>query len=119
MSKQTNNKVKDLLPRGSIDTLTRMVLVNAIYFKGKWDNEFDPDRTEPQPFRLSPAVKKTVPMMFVKDRLATFPYIKDEDLACSAIDIPYKGKDLGMVIILPDEDFGLKSLVKQLRKRCL
>ena len=44
-------------------------------------------------------------MMYAKRK---FAYIQDSDLACSAIEIPYKGKDLSMVIILPDADFGLQ-----------
>ena len=111
VSQQTHDKIKDLLPGGSIDTLTRMVLVNAIYFKGKWENEFDPDATRPLPFKVSPGNTKEVQMMYAKRK---FAYIQDSDLACSAIEIPYKGKDLSMVIILPDADFGLQDLVKQL-----
>ena len=105
VSQQTHDKIKDLLPGGSIDTLTRMVLVNAIYFKGKWENEFDPDATRPLPFKVSPGNTKEVQMMYAKRK---FAYIQDSDLACSAIEIPYKGKDLSMVIILPDADFGLQ-----------
>ncbi|XP_035824103.1 leukocyte elastase inhibitor B isoform X5 [Aplysia californica] len=105
VSEQTQNKINDLLPRGAVDALTRMVLVNAIYFKGKWDEEFNPNLTRPLPFKVSPSNTKDVPMMFAKRKFAFF---QDESLACTAIEIPYKGKDLGMVVILPNDDFGLE-----------
>ncbi|XP_005092477.1 leukocyte elastase inhibitor isoform X3 [Aplysia californica] len=111
VSEQTQNKINDLLPRGAVDALTRMVLVNAIYFKGKWDEEFNPNLTRPLPFKVSPSNTKDVPMMFAKRKFAFF---QDESLACTAIEIPYKGKDLGMVVILPNDDFGLEALVKTL-----
>jgi len=109
---QTQEKIKDLLPSGSLDALTRMVLVNAIYFKGKWDKEFDPRSTQQLPFKISASLgAKDVPMMYLKSK---FSFVEDEQLSCKAIEIPYKGKDLSMVVILPDEDFGLEGLIKKL-----
>jgi len=109
---QTQDKIKDLLPDGSLDTLTRMVLVNAIYFKGKWHEEFKPQHTQQLPFKISASLgSKDVPMMFAKRK---FHYIEDELLACKALEIPYKGKELSMVVILPNADFGLEDLIRNL-----
>ncbi|XP_059139175.1 leukocyte elastase inhibitor-like isoform X1 [Physella acuta] len=111
VSEQTKNKINDLLAPGVLDALTRMVLVNAIYFKGNWDKQFEVENTKPKPFKVAPGQTKDVPMMTMTHN---FPYIVDEELKCTALEIPYKGRELGMVIILPDEDFGLQTLVNSL-----
>ncbi|MEE6465204.1 hypothetical protein FKM82_006486 [Ascaphus truei] len=55
---QTEGKIKDLLPPGSVDSVTRLVLVNAIYFKGSWENKFPEENTEEKPFRMSKLEKE-------------------------------------------------------------
>src|SRR5512140_1977910 len=52
VSQQTNDKIKDLIPQGALDRMTRMVLVNAIYFKADWEAQFDPNDTQERPFHL-------------------------------------------------------------------
>ncbi|BFZ17326.1 hypothetical protein BsWGS_20366 [Bradybaena similaris] len=111
VAEQTQNKIKDLFGAGVIDSLTRMVLVNAIYFKGKWDKEFDAKSTSPKPFKLSPEQTIDVPTMFNKQ---VYGFYKDSELKFTAVELLYKGQELGMVIILPDEDFGLEQLVEAL-----
>ena len=70
-----------------------------------WQIQFDEDFTAPRDFKLAPGKKKAVPMM--KDEIPS-KFGRSPNLKCSAIEIPYKGKDLSMVVILPDEDFGLQ-----------
>ncbi|XP_013091555.2 leukocyte elastase inhibitor-like [Biomphalaria glabrata] len=108
---QTNNKILDLLAPGVLDSLTRMVLVNAIYFKGQWNKKFKESDTRSLPFKLSPGQTKNVPMMIMTSE---FSYTDDPDLKVTAVEIPYKGKELGMVILLPDEDTSLESVVNNL-----
>ncbi|CAL1546524.1 unnamed protein product [Lymnaea stagnalis] len=111
VAEQTQKKIKDLLPPGILNALTRMVLVNAVYFKGKWHMQFNDKNTRPSPFKIAPGETKDVPMMSLT---SVFPFAHDEELKFTAVELPYQGKELGMVIILPDEDFGLQELVQKL-----
>ncbi|BFZ17330.1 hypothetical protein BsWGS_20368 [Bradybaena similaris] len=111
VAEQTQNKIKDLFGAGVINSWTRMVLVNAIYFKGKWDKEFDAKSTSPMPFKLSPEQTIDVPTMFNQQY---YGFYVDCELQFTAVELLYKGRELRMVIILPDEDFGLEQLVETL-----
>ncbi|XP_053105226.1 leukocyte elastase inhibitor-like [Hemicordylus capensis] len=115
VEKQTEGKIPDLLSEGSVNELTKLVLVNAIYFKGSWAEKFREEDTEDMPFRLSKKEKKTVKMMFMKKKLP-LGYIPE--CKCRVLELPYKGKDLSMIILLPDDiddnSTGLEQLEKQL-----
>ncbi|DBA13512.1 TPA: hypothetical protein GDO54_018437 [Pyxicephalus adspersus] len=108
-------KIKDLLPSGSVDSLTRLVLVNAIYFKGNWANQFNKDATSEMPFRLNKNETKPVQMMYKK---AKFPMTYVGDLFTKVIELPYVNNELSMFILLPDdiqdETTGLEKLEKEL-----
>lgn len=99
VSERTNEKIKDLIPEGALDALTRMVLVNAIYFKADWEKQFDPILTTEAPFHLIDGSDVTVSMMTAEhyDLL----YTRGNDY--QAIELPYQGGTSGMDIILPDE----------------
>ena len=99
---QTRDKIKDLIPAGLIDPLTRLVLTNAIYFKGQWLTEFDQDLTEDAPFYLNDDQTVTVPMMRRTDDEAIFDYARLDDL--EVLSLPYRGEEVAMTIILPDQD---------------
>ncbi|KAH9498906.1 Leukocyte elastase inhibitor C [Bulinus truncatus] len=111
VAEQTKNKINDLLAPGTLHALTRMVLISAIYFKGQWKKVFQVHDTKPLSFKVSPKLTKTVPMMTITDR---YSYSKFDDLKITAVQIPYKGEKLGMVILLPDEDFGLENVINNL-----
>lgn len=96
---QTNDKIKDLIPPGMLDESTRLVLTNAIYFKGAWTKAFNAEDTTEQRFQLSPAEHKLVQMMQRTDEEAVFNY--GEDAAAQLLELPYSGDDLSMVVILP------------------
>ena len=64
---QTNSKIKDLIAQGSITALTKMVLVNAIHFKGDWDVKFDKSRTNKEEFHVSKDKTVEVDMMYTKE----------------------------------------------------
>ena len=96
VSKETKEKIKDILNPGDITSLTRLVLTNAIYFKGKWQTEFDKMATRDEDFYLINGQKTKVKMMYQKN---TFNYYKNDDL--QLLEIPYKGDKVSMVIILP------------------
>ncbi|XP_075069074.1 serpin B6-like [Mixophyes fleayi] len=112
---QTEGKIKDLLAPGSIDALTRLVLVNAVYFKGDWDIKFPEENTEQRPFRMSKAKSKPVPMMFQRNKFNMF-YI--EEMETKVLELPFVGNELSMIILLPDDikdnSTGLEQLEKEL-----
>jgi serine protease inhibitor len=114
---KTNDRIKDLIPAGMLDAATRLVLTNAIYFKGDWAEKFDKERTQDDLFTVStytvedgkPKIeysKVQVPMMTRKDE---FAYGENE--ICHLLQLPYRGGDLSMVILLPNEQdlFGLEQ----------
>lgn len=115
VEKNTQEKIKDLLGEGDVDTLTRLVLVNAIYFKGIWEKQFHVERTTEEQFKLNKNEMKPVQMMHHK---AKFPLAFIPDVKCQILELPYVGKDLSMLIMLPiemeDDTTGLQRLEKAL-----
>ncbi|XP_037575864.1 leukocyte elastase inhibitor A isoform X1 [Dermacentor silvarum] len=104
----TKSKIKDLLPNGVVNSDTALVLVNAIYFKGLWKEQFNPRATSLQKFHTSKESAKEVHMMYKQSHFN----INTEctGLNANAIEIPYKGGKTSMVILLPYEVDGLPKL---------
>jgi len=109
---KTRGKITDLISAGDLDAMTRLVLVNAIYFKGLWKNQFDPLMTKEKDFHLNKKDTVKVPMMKLE---ADFPYGEIEELDAKVVALPYKGEKLAMIIILPNEVEGLKGLEEKLK----
>jgi serine protease inhibitor len=105
VEEKTDRKIKDLIPVGVLDNLTRMVLVNAIYFKGDWRSQFDPQLTTQTPFFTDPNGQVQVPMMALKH---AFRYAESESL--QILELPYAGEALSMLVLLPREKDGLGKL---------
>ena len=99
VSDQTEGKIEDLIPEGSIDTLTRLVLTNAIYFDGAWKYPFEESLTRDGTFNLLDGSQVTVPMM---KQTESFNCTTGDEYM--AVELPYVGDDLSMVIFLPDID---------------
>ncbi|MCD4779792.1 MAG: serpin family protein [Candidatus Omnitrophica bacterium] len=99
---KTQQKIKELIKPPMIDSLTSLVLCNAIYFKGDWLSRFDKKRTMDADFYVSPDEVIKVPMMSQKSKFK----FKDFD-GFSAIELPYEGNDLSMIVFLPKEIGGL------------
>jgi serine protease inhibitor len=108
---KTNNKIKNLFPSGSLKPSSRLVLTNAIYFKGTWVKQFDKSDTRDEDFRVSSDKTVKVPMMRRTDRDAKFNYAETEDL--QILEMQYDGGELSMIILLPKND-DLKSIEKSL-----
>lgn len=112
---QTEGKIPELLAVGVVDSMTKLVLVNAIYFKGMWAEKFMTRDTTDAPFRLNKKDTKTVKMMYQKKK---FPFGYIPDLKCKVLEMPYQGGELSMVILLPenieDESTGLKKIEEQI-----
>ncbi len=121
VEKQTNDKIKNLIKKGVLNRLTRMVLVNAIYFKGNWVTPFDSSDTKNTPFWTTAADSVEVPMMNQKH---WFGYMENTDL--QLLELPYDaannseaGNDLSMLVLLPRERDGLAKLEKLLNPQNL
>jgi serpin B len=102
---KTEDKIKDLIPAGVIDPTTRLVITNAIYFKGDWVKQFDKTKTTDTEFRTAPGKTVTVPMMQRTDEDAVYLYAENGNL--QMLSMPYEhttGKKLSMVVLLPRED---------------
>jgi len=108
VEKQTNDKIKDLLKPGVLNSDSRLVLTNAIYFKGDWNLKFKKDATKDQPW-LGTAQKGTAPLMHRKDK---FKYLDGGTF--QALDLPYVGKELSMVVFLPKKADGIADFEKNL-----
>ncbi|XP_073406254.1 serpin B6-like isoform X1 [Dendrobates tinctorius] len=115
VEQKTEGKIQDLLPSGSVDSLTKLVLVNAIYFKGNWANQFDKQRTHEMLFRLNKNETKSVQMMYKK---AKYPMTYVGELFTKVLELPYVNNELSMIIMLPDDiqdgTTGLEQLEKEL-----
>lgn len=97
VSDQTQEKIKDLLPNGSISSLTRLVLTNAIYFKAGWQQPFNPAQTQPGNFYPTPDAPVSAQMM---NNSLELRY--GEGRGWQAASLPYVGKQLSMLILLPE-----------------
>jgi len=104
IEEQTNKKIKDLIPPGYLNILTRLVLTNAIYFKGTWQWQFDVSETTIGDFKITPDNIIKVPMMKMRPEKATFNYAETEDL--QILELPYKGNKISMLILLPRRDLN-------------
>lgn len=95
---QTDNKIKDLIPEGVLDEMTRLVLTNTVYFKGAWQNQFNIRHTQKQAFTLVDGSQKDVDMMS-----ATFEAHALVNKELSAAVLPYEGQTYAMALIMPKD----------------
>ena len=111
---QTQNRIQNILARGALDPLTRLVLANAIYFKGDWAYPFEPTNTSIQPFYVSSTSQVDVPLMHINSfRGGTFfRYFQTADF--QALELPYASNRLSMLVLLPTRIDGLGQLEQQL-----
>lgn len=109
VEEKTQQKIHDLLPPGSVQPSTVLVLTNAIYFKGKWQTQFDPKLTHDGTFRVDAGRTVTVPMMHMNAELAL-----GQAAGGLLLELPYSGRDLSMLFLLPDAMEGLPALEQSL-----
>jgi serpin B len=114
VEKETKEKIKDLIPPGVLGALTRLVLTNAVYFKGDWSVEFDKKQTTDAPFKVAADKEVVVPLMYQK---GDFKYAQEDRL--QILELPYKGDELSMVVLLPAEVDGLAEMEKSLTPKDL
>ncbi len=107
VEEKTKDKIKNLIAPGVLNSMTRLVLTNAIYFKGNWASQFETDRTKPAPFTLLSGDKIDVSMM---NQTAEFSYMETEDF--QGLELPYVDNELSMIILLPKANDGLIDFEK-------
>lgn len=105
VSKQTNEKIKELFSPGSIQADTRLVLLNAIYFKGNWKNKFPVSSTKKGVFHLNQKETQEIDFMTVK---AEFKVLQLDD--CTIVQLPYQGDSVNMILVVPKEIEGLRNV---------
>ena len=107
VEQQTNDKIQNLIGSGVLTPATRLVLTNAIYFKGTWLDPFDVDWTDEEEFHLTAKQSIKTPMM---NRDGGYLYYNGGTFL--ELEMPYKGEELAMIILLPNEIDGLPALEK-------
>ncbi|CAI8014607.1 Serpin B8 [Geodia barretti] len=104
----TNGKIQKIVG-DQIDPITVLFLINAIYFKGTWQKEFDPSKTREGPFHLANGDEKQVPMM---RQQRWYPYYREENF--QAISLAYGDGQMSMYIFLPDRESDLNIFLENL-----
>jgi serpin B len=111
---KTNGRIKDLISPSALNDLTKLILTNAIYFKGDWSKPFKVKATHDGLWRVGTTAAATAALM---RQVSPFDYLKDDGL--SALQMPYVGGDLAMLVLLPDDPNGLGDLEKSLDSKRL
>ncbi len=101
VANQTNDKILDLIPKGIIDSMTRLVLTNAIYFKANWSQQFESESTYEQDFNLTSTQSIKAKMMH---QTSNFNYMENNNL--QMLEMDYLGNDLSMLVILPKDNIN-------------
>ncbi len=109
IEQKTDDKIKDLLQPGALTPQTRLVLTNAIYFKGTWQTQFDKTQTKDEDFHLSQTNTIKAPLMH---REGPFKYFNGGTF--QALELPYKSDELSLIVFLPNDVSGLSSLEQSL-----
>lgn len=111
---KTQHRIRELIPSGGLDDETRLILANAIYFKGMWELPFPKTATHDAPFYLEGGGTVRASLMHQHERVR---YVHAGDY--QAVDLSYRGGDLSMLVLLPDRQVGLRDLEERLTERML
>ncbi|MGB9643391.1 MAG: serpin family protein, partial [Candidatus Ratteibacteria bacterium] len=94
---KTAGKIRELLNYGDVDSSTRLIITNAVYFKGFWQTQFDKQLTTPDNFYVNK--NRSIKVQMMQQHNKEFPYYEDENF--QVVKIPYECKNLSMLILLP------------------
>ncbi|XP_026328597.1 alaserpin-like [Hyposmocoma kahamanoa] len=108
---QTDHRIKDLISANDLDANISSILLNAIYFKGNWNEPFEKEKTKEEDFHVSKDQTITVPMMHNN---AKFLYANSSELNAQLLEMPYKRHEATFIVILPNEVDGLTALEEKL-----
>ncbi|MBN2789334.1 MAG: serpin family protein [Candidatus Delongbacteria bacterium] len=109
VEEKTNDKIKELIQQGILDALTRLVLTNAVYFKGEWKEQFQKNATKTTTFHNAKGNDVASEMMYNK---AMYGYYENDKF--QFLEMPYKGNDVSMLVLLPKETQGLGKIESEL-----
>ncbi|TRY58264.1 hypothetical protein DNTS_031033, partial [Danionella cerebrum] len=111
----TNGMISDFLPSGVLSELTRVVLLNALYFHGVWKTPFDPKLTREQLFYRANGSTVSVPMMTITNKLNYGEFVTQDGVDYDVIELPYEGESLSMLLVTPfEKDVPLLALKEEL-----
>jgi serpin B len=110
VKKETHDKIKDLLQKDDVTPDTELILTNAIYFKGDWASQFKKELTKEEPFHLAADKTAQAPLMHQTEEYNYF-----DGSSFQALELPYSGNNLTMVVLLPKEVDGLADLEKSFK----
>ncbi|XP_023032670.1 serine protease inhibitor 42Dd isoform X2 [Drosophila willistoni] len=113
---RTNKLIKGIIKPDSLNSQTRLILVNAIHFKGEWEIKFNEKNTLEDDFYINESQRITVQMMHLEN---TFLYAELKDLDATALQMDYKDSDLSMLIVLPNTRTGLRHVENKLQSTSL
>lgn len=117
---KTNQRIQNLLAQGQVTPDTRLILVNAIYFKSNWAEKFDAQATAPAPFKLADGKTVSTPLMHKTfEHNAGYAEITDGPASLQILALPYQGDALQMLVLLPESPTGLTDLEKSLDSNVL
>ncbi|KAG5441414.1 Serpin B6 [Clonorchis sinensis] len=116
VAENTKDKIRELLPRGFLDQNSKFLLIDALYFRGSWDHQFDKEQTQESDFHCLNGESTKVQMMYRESSL----YLSDlVELDCTGIKLPFRRSasqsEWVLLILLPNEMAGLPKLLSQLR----
>jgi len=114
VEEQTRRRIRDLVPPDTLDASTRLVLVNAVYLKAPWAEEFPAQNTKPRPFHIGGGPVVEAPTMLRQDY---FGYARREGF--SAVTLPYRGGEIQFLVLLPHETNGLAAVEASLTPELL
>ena len=109
VAKETERKIENLIPSGGVDEDTRLVLVNAVYFLGKWQVAFEKEMTRPDTFHLPGGETKNVPMM-----RSTGHRLYGEADGVKLLELGYRDNDFAMLFVAPNAKDGLGEVEAKL-----
>ncbi|KAJ8282009.1 hypothetical protein COCON_G00045280 [Conger conger] len=120
VSDYTEGMIPNFLPSGALTEETRLVLLNAIHFRGLWKVPFDPRMTQERLFHCANGSSVPVPMMHITQRFNYGDFVTEDGVDYDVIEVPYEGDSLSMLLVSPfEEDVPLSALTKGLGGKTL
>ncbi|CAH0407675.1 unnamed protein product [Chilo suppressalis] len=112
VSDQTKGKIKDLISPSMLDSLTRLILLSACYFKGTWKTKFNPNNTKSTDFYVNPSKTIKVDMMQLKTKMK---YSNNKDLDAQLIELPYMDLNVTLLVVVPNQKFSSSDLLVKMQ----
>uniref|UniRef100_A0A8C5PJY9 Serpin family I member 2 n=1 Tax=Leptobrachium leishanense TaxID=445787 RepID=A0A8C5PJY9_9ANUR len=115
---QTNGKIQKLLSSDDISPLTKMILVNAIYFKGDWKHKFTRESTRMEEFKIKRGVTTKIPMMHLLTK-TQLGYFSTNNLSYKVLELPYKGNQISLILALPAKNADIGDMEKLMTEKLI